>query len=565
MKDEGAPRKQWFTAVRDLYASGGCTTLRDTTYFFSSQSISTASIAQSNQRAAPVVVGVPALSEAGADGFWTAGETVEVQLTFSEPVSVETAGGTPSIGLRLGAQAQSAAYASGSGTVELVFGYTLADDEGPYSAILVTGESLALNGGAIVSTADSTVDADLAHDGAGEVGLPALPASARATRGVADGSTASFSDLPAAHDGEKPFKVKLSFSEKLELSYKTVRDSLLEVSCATESCGTVTGVSRVTKGSDRKWWVTVKPSQAYGITLTLREGRGRSLSGTDHREVARYWAGLPLLVRLSEAGTELSSGEVGALLGTRSVKGIGAALSGTRDTLFAAGIRMDEAAIRRTVRGRSVWTGGPRIRQAIHVLEQERYLWKESGGRDDVPIEDARPEDPGPVLVLRALKSRGNVYRIDGGMAELDEILEDGRFEIGDARRESIREIFVARIEPGRDGREHRVPDGYGENGIWVPLPPWICECISGKKIVLVLDWLRGHAGARSCSGARGSPPDTQRVCMEPQIFLRWRSRTRSETAPCHSRTYSRTCCKLRPTRSLQTDAYRILFNNKMG
>ena len=102
---------------------------------------------------------------------------------------------------------------------------------------------------------------------------------------------------------------------------------------------------------------------------------------------------------------------------------IGAALSGTRDTLFAAGIRMDEAAIRRTVRGRSVWTGGPRIRQAIHVLEQERYLWPESGGRDDVPIEDARPEDPGPVLVLRALKSRGNVYRIDGGMAELPRTL----------------------------------------------------------------------------------------------------------------------------------------------
>ena len=184
--------------------------------------------------------------------------------------------------------------------------------------------------------------------------------------------------------------------------------------------------------------------------------------------MARYWAGLPLLVRLSEAGTELSSGEVGALLGTRSVKGIGAALSGTRDTLFAAGIRMDEAAIRRTVRGRSVWTGGPRIRQAIHVLEQERYLWTESGGRDVVPIEDAQSGDPGPVLVLGALKSRGNVYRIDGGMAELDEILEDGRFEIGDARRESIGEIFVARIEPGKDGREHPVPDGYGENGIWV-------------------------------------------------------------------------------------------------
>ena len=188
------------------------------------------------------------------------------------------------------------------------------------------------------------------------------------------------------------------------------------------------------------------------------------LSGTHDREVARYWAGLPLLARLSETGTELSSAEVGALLGTRSVKGIGAALSGTRDTLFAAGIRLDEAA----VRGRSIWTAGPRIRQAIHVLEQERYRWTDSNERDDVPIKDARPEDPGPVLVLRALKSRGTVYRIDGGMAELDEILEDDRFEIADARRESIGEIFVAGIEPGRDGQEHPVPDGYGENGIWV-------------------------------------------------------------------------------------------------
>ena len=199
-----------------------------------------------------------------------------------------------------------------------------------------------------------------------------------------------------------------------------------------------------------------------------REGQGRALSGTHDRQVARYWAGLPLLARLSEAGTELSSMEVAALLATRNVKGIGAAFSGTRNTLSAAGIRMDEAAIRRTVRGRSVWTGGPRIRQAMHVLEQERYQWTGGDGREDVPIEDARPEDPGPVLVLRALKSRGNVYRIDGGMAELEGILEDDRFEIGDARRESIGEIFVAGIEPGTDGREHPVPDGYEENGIWV-------------------------------------------------------------------------------------------------
>ena len=71
------------------------------------------------------------------------------------------------------------------------------------------------------------------------------------------------------HDGKKPFTVKLSFSEKPELGYKTVRDSLIEVSCATESCGTVTGASRVTKGNDSEWKATVKPSQGYDITLTL--------------------------------------------------------------------------------------------------------------------------------------------------------------------------------------------------------------------------------------------------------------------------------------------------------
>ena len=53
-------------------------------------------------------------------------------------------------------------------------------------------------------------------------------------------------------------------------------------------------------------------------------------------------------------------------------------------------------------------------------------------------------------------------------LAELDEILEDGMFEIGDARSETIGEIFVARIEPGKDGERRPVPDGYGENGIWV-------------------------------------------------------------------------------------------------
>ena len=44
---------------------------------------------------APTITDSPALSESGADGAWTAGETVDITLTFSEAVTVDTTGGTP--------------------------------------------------------------------------------------------------------------------------------------------------------------------------------------------------------------------------------------------------------------------------------------------------------------------------------------------------------------------------------------------------------------------------------------------------------------------------------------
>ena len=190
------------------------------------------------------------------------------------------------------------------------------------------------------------------------------------------------------------------------------------------------------------------------------------MNKADEYDVTRYWSGLAILERLSETGTGLTSEEAAALLGTRSVKGIGAALSGTRLSLGEAGIRLDEAVRRRTVRGRSIWTAGPRIRQARHALEHTRRRWTRRERQDAVPVEEAPPGHPGPVLVLRALKSRGTVYRIDGGMVELDATLEDEWLE--DEGRGSLGEIFIDRIEPGADAGEHPVPEGYGENGIWV-------------------------------------------------------------------------------------------------
>lgn len=219
------------------------------------------------------------------------------------------------------------------------------------------------------------------------------------------------------------------------------------------------------------------------------------MSGSDEHDLVRHWAGLAVLERLLEAGTGLTSEEVGSLLGTRSVKGVGAALSGTRFSLDQAGIRFDEAVLRRTVRGRTVWTPGPRIRQARHVLEFERLRW--TGGQllDAVGADEARAGHRGPVLVLRALKRIGTEYRIHGPMAELDDILADEWF-VNEAEEEgSIGEVFIHRIEPGEDGQENPVPEGYGENGIWIRgeydyAEPRVAGAIGSGRYPVIRAWI---------------------------------------------------------------------------
>ena len=215
----------------------------------------------------------------------------------------------------------------------------------------------------------------------------------------------------------------------------------------------------------------------------------------DEHDVTRYWSGLAVLERLSETRTGISSEEVAALLGARSVKGIGSAFSGTRFSLGEAGIRLDEAVHRRSVRGRTAWTAGPRIRQARHALEHARRSWTRRERQDLAPVEEAPPGHPGPVLVLRALKSKGTAYRIVGAMAELDAILEDDGFGVGDEGHESIGEVFMDRIEPGHDARGQPAPEGYGENGIWVRgahdyAQPRVAGAIGSGRYPTMIAWI---------------------------------------------------------------------------
>ncbi len=87
--------------------------------------------------------------------------------------------------------------------------------------------------------------------------------------------TASFSDVPASHDGSSAFTFTLSFSEDIGgLGYRTLRDSAFDV-----TGGAVTGVRRQTQGSNQDWSIKVRPDSRVDVVIALPEMTDCSAAG----------------------------------------------------------------------------------------------------------------------------------------------------------------------------------------------------------------------------------------------------------------------------------------------
>ena len=86
--------------------------------------------------------------------------------------------------------------------------------------------------------------------------------------------TASFSGMPSEHAGEGTFTFGLTFSEEVTLSYKTLRDAVLNV-----SGGAVRKAEREQQGSNLAWEITVEPASAGAVTIGLPETTDYDASG----------------------------------------------------------------------------------------------------------------------------------------------------------------------------------------------------------------------------------------------------------------------------------------------
>ena len=109
---------------------------------------------------------VPTVSSVAitSTGPYVEGEVIALTATFSEAVTVETAGGTPQIPLELEVSDDTpqAIYVSSSTTTELVFSYTVVAGDNDDAGVAVLENALTANGGTIRDVAGN--NAVLAHD-----------------------------------------------------------------------------------------------------------------------------------------------------------------------------------------------------------------------------------------------------------------------------------------------------------------------------------------------------------------------------------------------------------------
>ena len=96
--------------------------------------------------------------------IYAGGEWIEVALRFNREVRVDTGAGVPSASLDVGGGMRTAVYRRGSGTRSLVFGYRVRSGDDDRDGVMLRGESLALNGAAIVGVSDGG-SAELRHLG----------------------------------------------------------------------------------------------------------------------------------------------------------------------------------------------------------------------------------------------------------------------------------------------------------------------------------------------------------------------------------------------------------------
>ena len=231
--------------------------------------------------AAPTVSTV----EISSDGPYTVDDDIEVTVTFSEAVTVDTASGTPQIPLVVGTNTRQAAYTSGSTTAALVFTYTVVAGETDADGVSIVENTLSGNSGTIQNS-DGT-DAVLDHPAVAADTAHAVDTTAPTVDTVAISTTG-----PYGVDGV--IDVTVTFDEVVTVDTTGGTPQIpLMVGTATRQAAYISGIG--TAALVFTYTVVAGDNDANGVsiasnTLALNSGAIRDAAGNDaeldHNEVA---------------------------------------------------------------------------------------------------------------------------------------------------------------------------------------------------------------------------------------------------------------------------------------
>ena len=237
----------------------------------------------------------------GTPETYAGGEEIRVRLTFDRAVTVDTDGGKPRLKIRMAPDAgvKWAHYDGGSGTTMLTFVYTVVKPSVSTRGVAVLKNSLALNGGMIVSTA-TKADASLTHTGLGHDADHKVDWQAGLLRLVE--GTVDFSSRGAT--------VRLYFSESLDTTQAAPAVTQFKLS---RNLGTVRNLAisgnRITIETDYDRNVLVKVRISISDTSGIQGSSGSKLEPVTEFNLANNaWpnAGAPHLGGAVATGDRLT-------------------------------------------------------------------------------------------------------------------------------------------------------------------------------------------------------------------------------------------------------------------
>ena len=200
--------------------------------------------------------------------FWVAGYGRVLGQSFGEMdvVSFEDGGATFAI---------DAFFVNSRGLFALATGSTLPDASGLvayWNGYRISGLEADKLPMLVGRTPQPSTEYSRYEDGVSD-GVQVAVSLRRVSAEAQNALTASFENLPEAHDGESTFRFRVAFSEPIGISYRSLREDAFEV-----TGGRVTRGKRVDDRRDL-FEMTVEPDGGGDVTVTLPAGRECTVSG----------------------------------------------------------------------------------------------------------------------------------------------------------------------------------------------------------------------------------------------------------------------------------------------